>query len=167
MITMFYMKDLNSWFHRHSVLFRISIGTQVTCSYITWLSQPIKICSITTRSSSHVLEASIKTPKEILFCKLLCMFIVTSKTNFMFFKQHPWLFTGWWRQYLVRQITGVTDRLNISPFEELTQNIAKNIIGNVASSYQVNLAIETPNITENYINSHVFTCRHWVSAMLI
>ena len=49
----------------------------------------------------------------------------------------------------------------------MTQNIAKNIIGNVASSYQVNLAIEIPNITENYINSHVFTCRHWVSAMLI
>ena len=38
----------------------------------------------------------------------------------------------------------------------MTQNIAKNIIGNVASSYQVNLAIDIPNITENYINSHVF-----------
>ena len=49
----------------------------------------------------------------------------------------------------------------------MTQNIAKNIIGNVASSYQVNLAIESPNITENYINSHVFTCPHWVPAMLI
>ena len=36
-----------------------------------------------------------------------------------------------------------------------------------ASSYQVNLAIEIPNITEHYINSHVFTCQHWVSAMLI
>ena len=24
----------------------------------------------------------------------LCMFIVTSKTDFMFFKQHSWLFTG-------------------------------------------------------------------------
>ena len=41
----------------------------------------------------------------------------------------------------------------------MTQNIAKNIVGNVALSYQVTLAIET----ENYINSHVFTCRHWVS----
>ena len=41
------------------------------------------------------------------------------------------------------------------------------IIGNVASSYQVNLAIEIPNLTENYINSHVFACRHWVSALLI
>ena len=116
-----------SWFHMPSVLFRISIRTQVTCTYITWLSQPIGIRSITTRPSSHVLEASIKTPKEILFCKQtglyilhtkwglvvrghlkpLCMFIVTSKTNFMFFKQHPWLFTGWWRQDLVRHITGV------------------------------------------------------------
>ena len=47
----------------------------------------------------------------------------------------------------------------------MTQNIVKNIIGNVASSYQVNLAIGIPNITENYINSHVFTCRHWVSAI--
>ena len=94
----------NSWFHRPSILFWISIRTQVTCTYITWLSQPIEICSITTRLSSHVLEASIKTPKEILFCKQtglytlhtkwglvvrghlepLCMLIVTSKTNFMF-----------------------------------------------------------------------------------
>ena len=49
----------------------------------------------------------------------------------------------------------------------MTQNIVKNIIGNVASSYQVNIAIEILSITENYINSHVFTCRHWVSAMLI
>ena len=49
----------------------------------------------------------------------------------------------------------------------MTQNIVKNTIGNVASSYQVNLAIEIPNITENYINSHVFTCRHWVSPLLI
>ena len=40
----------------------------------------------------------------------------------------------------------------------MTQNIVKNIIGNVALSYQVNLTIEIPNITENYINSHVFTC---------
>ena len=47
----------------------------------------------------------------------------------------------------------------------MTQNIVKNTIGNVASSYQVNLAIEIPNITKNYINSHVFTCRHWISAI--
>ena len=46
----------------------------------------------------------------------------------------------------------------------MTQNVPKNIIGNVASSYQVNLAIEIPNITKNCINLHVFTCRHWVSA---
>ena len=49
----------------------------------------------------------------------------------------------------------------------MTQNLVKNIICNVASSYQVNLAIEIPNITENYIVSHAFTCQHWVSAMLI
>ena len=38
----------------------------------------------------------------------------------------------------------------------MTQNLVKNIIGTVASSYQVNQAIEIPNITENYINSHIF-----------
>ena len=91
--------------------------------------------SVTTRPSSHVLEASIKTPKENLFCMQtgvyilhmkwglapLCMFIVTSKTNFMFFKQHPWLFTGW-HQYWVCHSTGVTDwvgvYVNILPFEK-------------------------------------------------
>ena len=30
----------------------------------------------------------------------------------------------------------------------MTQNLVKNIIGNVASSYQVNLAIENANMTE-------------------
>ena len=29
----------------------------------------------------------------------------------------------------------------------MTQNLVKNLFGNVASSYQVNLAIEIPNIT--------------------
>ena len=37
----------------------------------------------------------------------------------------------------------------------------------MASSYQANLVIEIPNITECYINSHVFTCHNWVSTMLI
>ena len=36
----------------------------------------------------------------------------------------------------------------------MTKNLVKNIIGNLALSYQVNLAIEIPNITENYINQH-------------
>ena len=31
----------------------------------------------------------------------------------------------------------------------MTQKLVKNIIGNVASRFQVNLAIEVPNITEN------------------
>ena len=44
----------------------------------------------------------------------------------------------------------------------MTQNLVKNITGNVASSYQVNLAIENPNMTENYINSYIFTCRQLV-----
>ena len=35
----------------------------------------------------------------------------------------------------------------------MTQNLVKNIIGNVASRYQAHVAIEIPNITENYINS--------------
>ena len=37
----------------------------------------------------------------------------------------------------------------------MTQNLVKNIIGNVASSYQVNLAIGNANMTENYINSNI------------
>ena len=49
----------------------------------------------------------------------------------------------------------------------MTQNLAKNIFGGVVSSYQTTLAIEIHNITEKNINLHVFTCQHWVSAMLI
>ena len=33
----------------------------------------------------------------------------------------------------------------------MTQNLVKNIIGNVGSSYQVNVAIEIPNITEHIL----------------
>ena len=33
----------------------------------------------------------------------------------------------------------------------MTQNLARNIIDSVVSSYQVNLAIEIHNLTENYI----------------
>ena len=69
----------NSWFHRPSVLFWISITTQVTCTYITWLPQPIEITSVTTRPSSHVLEVSIKTPKEILFCKQTRLYALHAK----------------------------------------------------------------------------------------
>ena len=46
-----------------------SLRAQVTCIYITWLPQPIKICFITTRPSSHVFEASIKNTKKNLFYK--------------------------------------------------------------------------------------------------
>ena len=118
---------------------------------LIWIPQPIEICSVTTRPSSHVLEASIKTTKEILFCKQtglyilhtkwglvvrghlepLCMFILTPKTNFMFFKQHLWLSTGW-RHYWVRHSTGVTDwvcvYVNISPFEEWLKNSSKTLL---------------------------------------
>ena len=143
------------------------------------------------RPSSHVLEVSIKTTKEILFCKQwglyilhtkwglvvrghldpLFMLIVTWKTNFMFFKTAPvvvyrlmtsvfstsqhWCY--WLSRCLCKHFT----------IWRMTQNVFKNIIGNVASSYQVNLPITISNITENCINSHVFTCRHWVSEMLI
>ena len=48
----------------------------------------------------------------------------------------------------------------------MAQNLPKNIICSVASIYQANLVIEIPNITENYVNSHLFTCRHWVAACL-
>ena len=103
--------------------------------------------------------------------KPLCMCIVTSKTNFIFFQSAPVV--------VYRLVTSVfstshhrcywLSRCLCKHFTiwRMNQNIAKNIIGNVASSYQVNLAIEIPNITKNYINMHVFTCRHWVSAMLI
>ena len=100
----------------------------------------------------------------------LGFFFVTSKTNFMFFKQHPWLFT-FWQQCWVRHSTLANEwvcvYVNICTIWRITQNLVKNIISNVASSYQVNLAIEIPNITENYMSLYVFSCRHWVSAMLI
>ena len=48
----------------------------------------------------------------------------------------------------------------------MTQNLPQNTIGSVASIYQANLVIEIPNITENYVNSHLFTCRHWVAAFI-
>ena len=37
----------------------------------------------------------------------------------------------------------------------------------MALSYQANLVIEIPNINESYINSHIFTCQHWVSTLRI
>ena len=43
----------------------------------------------------------------------------------------------------------------------MTQNLPKNIIVSVALIYQANLEIEIPNITENFVNSHLFTCPHW------
>ena len=48
----------------------------------------------------------------------------------------------------------------------MTQNLAKSIIGGVVLSYQANLTIKTPNLTESYINSYVFTCQDWVPAYL-
>ena len=94
----------------------------------------------------------------------LYMFIVTSKTNFMFFKQQPVViytltsvlrtsqqWCHWLSWCLCKHFT----------IWRMNQNLVKTIIGYVALSYQVNLAIEIPNITENYKNSHVFTCRHW------
>ena len=45
----------------------------------------------------------------------------------------------------------------------MTQNIVKNIIGNLASSYQVNLAIENPNMTENYIMSTLGICNAYLN----
>ena len=102
---------------------------------------------------------------------IMCMYVYCYLENqFMFFKQQPvvayiltsvlstlqhrchWLSRCWCKHFIIWR---------------MTQNLIKNIISIVASSYQVNLAIEIPNITENYINSHVFTCRHWLSAMLI
>ena len=96
------------------------------------------------------------------------MFIVTSKTNFYVFQSAS-------RVVVFRLMTPVfcTSQhrvgvdVNISPFDECLKISSKKIFGNAASSYQVNLVKEILNITENYINSHVITCRQWVSAMLI
>ena len=181
-----------SWFHRPSVLFQIPIRTQVTCTYITWLSQPIEVCSITTRPSSHVLEPSITTPKEFLFCKQTGLYILHTKWGLvvrghlephgfvcLLLPRKPILCFSNSTVVVYRLITSVfstsqhrcywLSRCSYKHFTiwRMTQNIVKNIIGKVASSYQVNLAIEIPNITKNYINSLIFTCRHWVSAMLI
>ena len=139
---------------------------QVTKSESTWWldvthkisTQSVKLYGIHFKRSAItailviVLEASIKTPKETLFCKQaglyilhtklglvvrghlepLCMFIITSKTNFMFFKQHLWLFTGWLRQYLVRDSTVVTGwvgvYVNILPFEEWLKISSKTLL---------------------------------------
>ena len=60
---------VNSWFHRPSLRFPISFRAQVTCTYTTWLPQLSEIRHATTRPNSHVLEASIKLPKELLFFK--------------------------------------------------------------------------------------------------
>ena len=38
----------------------------------------------------------------------------------------------------------------------MAQNLSKNTSGTVTLCYQVNLAIDIPNITENYTNSHFF-----------
>ena len=53
-------------------------------------------------------------------------------------------------------------RWSCKPFTiwRITQNLGKNSSDTVASLYQVNLAIDNPNITEKYINSHFFTYHH-------
>ena len=163
----------HSWFRRPSVLSRISIRTQVTCTNIAWLPQSIEICSVTTKQSSHLLEASIKTPYKILFCKQmglyilhtkwglfvkghlapLCMFIVTSKTNFMFFRTTPmdvYILTPvlsksqhqchWLIRCLCKHFT----------FEEWLKISSKTSLVMWHRAIKVNLAILIPNITENY-----------------
>ena len=179
----------NSWFHRPSILFWIFWGTHVTCTYITRLPQPIEIYPITRDKAFTFSRPASKYQKKLYFvskhaciiayevrisCKGQLNFalhvFVTSKSSFMYFKTPSlivYLLTSvlctsqhqchWLSQCLCKHLT----------IWRMTQNLVKTIIGNVASSYQVNLAIGIPNITENYINSQVFTCQHWVSAMLI
>ena len=161
----------NSWFHRPSILFQISFGTQVTSFYITWLPQPMEIRPVTTRPSSHVLAASIKIQNKSLFCtckhtcivcevRISCkghlvtffMSFLTSKANFMNFQTvpvlvyilstlHHWYHWLSWYHWLFR--------CSCKHFIiwRMIQNLAKNITGRMASNYQVNLAIEIPNIT--------------------
>ena len=130
-----HLKWVYSWLHRPSVLFRISIGTQVACTYITWLSQPIEFCSITTRPSSRGQNQNTKRNSVLLANRLVyiayevriscegslraTLYVYCYLENQFYV---PWLFTGWWRQYIVRHSTGLTDwvcvYVNISPFEE-------------------------------------------------
>ena len=124
-----------------------------------------------------MLEASIKTPKENLCCKqtevrISCKGPLRAALYvFCYLENQILCFSNCTRVclkaddvsiYYVTAPVLLTESVFMLTFHHL-----KNIIGNVASSYQVNLAIEIPNVTENYINSHIFTCQHWVSAMLI
>ena len=136
--------------------------------------------SVITRSSSHVIEASIE--REILFCKHTVLYIayevgISCKGPFSavlygFFLPRKLIvctcISNSTRGCLHSEASMVTSQHRchcLSRFlwkhftiGRMTLNPIKNIIGNVASSYQVNLAIDNPHITENYINSHLFTC---------
>ena len=68
---------------------------------------------------------------------------------------------------LHHSISVAGDLVYISQFRRMAQNLSKITSGTVPSCYQVNLAIDIQNITENNTNSHLFTCRHWVSQMSI
>ena len=123
--------------------------------------------------------ASIKIPTVILFNKhtalyillhtkfgitvkghsaQFCIFLVTLKTNLRYFIQHWWMFT-FWVQHWLRHSTSVADDFTIW---RIDQNLSKNSSGTVTLCYHVNLVIDIPNITENDINSHFFSCHHWV-----
>ena len=138
----------------HRLLFIISIadfiglpyfsgffgGTQVTCTYITRLPQPIEICPVTRDRAATCSRLASKYQKKLCFVskqalslhtKLglvvrshlasLCMYLLPQNPVLCITKQHPCLFT-FWRQYCVRQSTSVTDwvsvYVNISPFKE-------------------------------------------------
>ena len=64
-----------------SYFFPISFGTQVTCTYIKWLPQLIEIRPVTTRLKRHMIEASIKIPKEILCCNHTSLYILHRNTE--------------------------------------------------------------------------------------
>ena len=64
------------------------------------------------------------------------------------------MFTFWGQHWLRHSTSLADDHLNLAPFEELIKISAKNSSGTVTLCYHVDLAIDIPNITENYINSH-------------
>ena len=71
----------HSWFHRPSVLFRISIGTQVTCTYISldFLSQPKFVPLPRDRVAMCTRPASKHQNKFCFVSKQACIYCIRSE----------------------------------------------------------------------------------------
>ena len=95
-----------------------------------------KVLQNAPREQSAILSTFIKLPS---LRSLFCLFL-----------------SGRLRQVLLycasAYVTVAGDLVNISPFE-MAQNLTKTTSDIVSSCYQVNLAIDIPNVTENNTNS--------------